>query len=97
MKAVLVIAGADDAAHRIRSALGDDYKIDAALSREDGLTALQQSHYDLAFIDLLLFQAVSDIREPLDSMKAIRPALEIIVMIPKDHIREAVNAVRSGA
>jgi len=96
MRSVLVVSKEKDLIGRVRSAFDSRYRVDPAAGRPDGLIMLQKSHYDIAFVDLeILLQ--SEPHDIINAFKQVRPSLEIVVITPRDRIREAVKAVKAGA
>ncbi len=84
----------------IRGCFPDDFRIDGAPSKDDGLAMLQKIRYDFVLIDLELLQTSSfpdGYRSAFQPFWSLFPAIEIIVITPPERVREAVMAVKAGA
>ena len=100
MKSILVTTTAQQTTQTIRSCFQSDCRIDNAATKPAALELLSRKHYDLMFIelDILLADGPDEsCKEALQPFRQLYPTIEIIVMAPHHHIRQAVRAVRAGA
>ena len=99
MLSFIIVSENRDTIDSVFSGLRSQYRLDPAAGVQQALTLLENTPYDLMFIDLPLVHGSgeSDSRKALHCFWKLRPSLEVVVMTPKDLIRGAVKAVRAGA
>ena len=97
-KYLLVITSHSEAQQTIRSALGKLYVTDFADTYKDGLALFGQRRYEYIFIDIdFLSSSRTEYKSTLLAFWNIYPSVEIIILCPPTHVREAVKAVKAGA
>ena len=100
MTSALVISPNAEIHHDIQSILKDTHVVESAISSEEAISVLKQKRFDILFADLNLFKSsvsISDFKHVLDPFWRIYPSIEIIIVVSKDKIHEAVKAVKAGA
>jgi DNA-binding NtrC family response regulator len=100
MRSIIVITKDNSVFGTIQACSAPRSLIAQAEDMESALNALQKKRYDFVFIDLdILSNAASnnDYREVFLPFWTAYPTLEIVVMCSPKSLREAVNAVKSGA
>ncbi|RJQ51483.1 MAG: sigma-54-dependent Fis family transcriptional regulator [Desulfobacteraceae bacterium] len=97
MKSILVASVDRETLQGLLSSFGPEYHINSAGSREDIQFALHKSPYDLVFADIRLLGDPSQYPVAVEAMKSVRPAVEVVVVSPRDRIRDAVRAIKAGA
>jgi len=88
----------DEAAHRqmIEAVLGDEgYEIQQAADGRAALAAIEERFYDLVVMDIRMPQMGGI--EALKEIKAISPAIPIIIMTAYASVGTAVEALKAGA
>jgi len=73
----------------------EGYQVDFAAGHVDAIVCLQESQYDLAFVDIML-GADSGI-ELLRDIKAISPPTQVVMFTAFPEVKSAAEAVRLGA
>ncbi|MHB8056847.1 MAG: sigma 54-interacting transcriptional regulator [Desulfuromonadaceae bacterium] len=73
----------------------EGYQVDVAASHVDAIVCLQDTHYDLAFVDIMLGED-SGI-DLLRDIKAISPTTRVILFTGFPEVKSAADAVRLGA
>lgn len=89
-----------DDEEEIRFTLGcllktEGYQVDTASGHVDAIIRLQEAHYDLAFVDIML-NGESGI-DVLHDIKAISPSTPVVMFTGNPQIDSAAAAVRLGA
>ncbi len=100
MESILVTTVDPKLLHTIRSCLPSSYRMDRAPTKQQALELLLKRRYDLVFIDLdILSEEVhnENYKEAMRPFRQMYPAIEIVVMAPRDRIRKAIEAVKAGA
>jgi DNA-binding NtrC family response regulator len=100
MIASLVISAGSEITDLINSSLPQDYRVDAVASLDEGLSVFNKNPTDVIFADLTILQDGStgqNFTEAIQAFKEVHPLVEVVVLAPKERIREAVRAVKSGA
>ncbi len=100
MKSVLVISNEEETFRKIRSCFPSTYRMAHSPSKNRALDMLSKKRHDLLFIDIaMLKESVppDEYKSALQSFWHLYPTIEIIVMSPKEMIRDAVKAVKAGA
>jgi len=100
MWSALVISAAPDMQEQICEGFPPGNRIDAIDSIEHAHELLEKRRYDISFVDVgLLSEALrtSRVKEALASLKRLHPSMEIVVISPRAHVRQAVTAVKDGA
>ncbi len=100
MKTILCLTNAKEVYHSIQTHLEKKFKVDHEVSPESALKRMKTKRYDILFTDLDCFSK-SDRRhgykQIFDAFWENHPPLEIVVMAPKDQIRETFKAIKAGA
>jgi two-component system response regulator HydG len=97
MKAKILVVD-DEAAHRqmIEAVLGaEGYEIQQAADGQAALTAIEERFYDLVVMDIRMPEMGGI--EALKEIKAISPAIPIIIMTAYASVGTAVEALKAGA
>ncbi|GBC62439.1 sigma-54-dependent Fis family transcriptional re gulator [Desulfonema ishimotonii] len=100
MSSVLVVSAEREVVQVIRSAFGPDAGVAHVANRYSALEILQRKRRDFVFIDISILREMSshkDFKEALRPFWNLFPSIEIIVMAPREMIRQAVRAVKAGA
>jgi DNA-binding NtrC family response regulator len=100
MRAFLVISSRNEIAELIRASLPQGCCVDQADNYDQALRAIQKKSTDVVFLDLgILDNDLSDegYEHVIQSFKAIQSFVQIVVVAPKERIRDAVKAVKAGA
>ena len=100
MKSVLTILPSEEVTSLIHSALPSDYHKNTANCIKDGLKLHQQRHCDLVLSDLDLLQdglSANNYVDVIKPFKEVNPLVKIVVLSPKERIRETVKAVKTAA
>ena len=100
MPIVLVASETKEAIHSIESTLQSEYIVETVSNRQAALKVVAKRHPEFIFIDIgLLWEegAALNYKEVLQNIWAISPNSEVIIMSPKEMIRDAVKALRAGA
>jgi DNA-binding NtrC family response regulator len=100
MRTSLVVSGSKRVVKAIQSALSATDRVDGATTVEIALKKLEAKQYDILFIDLpLMMTRLNDggFEAAFDPFKTLSPTIEIIVISPRDQIKQAVEALRAGA
>ncbi len=96
----LVISPHKDIVNLISASLPEEYRTDMIDSLDEALNLFQKNPTDVIFIDLSVLDGASgnhDYDEAIQRFKEIHPLVEIVVLAPKQRIREVIKAVKSGA
>ena len=95
-KKILIVDDEINVCKSIRQAIiCDEYSIDTALSGEEAINKENENNYDLVITDLMM-PGISGM-ELLNSLKARRPEITIIIVTGYPTIRTAVESVKIGA
>ena len=95
-KKILIVDDEINVCKSIRQAIiCDEYSIDTALSGEEAINKEKENHYDLVITDLMM-PGISGM-ELLNSLKARRPEITIIIVTGYPTIKTAVESVKLGA
>jgi len=100
MQNFLVISPSPEVVELIRTSLSEEYRVTAVDSLDGALAAIKKRPCDIVFADLsILREKASDqsCTAAIQSLKKTHPRLKVVVLTPKERIREAVKAVKSGA
>jgi len=100
MIASLVISADSEVTDLIKSSLPQEYRVDTVESLDEALSVFDQNPADVIFADLTLLKGGSsgqNFTETIQIFKEVHPLAEVVVLAPKEQIREAVRAVKSGA
>lgn len=100
MKSILVVSREEQAYQLILSAFKTNVTVKKTGEKSLALGLLQKKRFDIIFIDLIGLdnnEAGQNYREALMPFWQLHPSVEIIVMTPKENIRNAVKAVKAGA
>ena len=95
-KKILIVDDEINVCKSIRQAIiSDEYSIDTALSGEEAVNKENENHYDLVITDLMM-PGISGM-ELLNSLKARRPEITVIIVTGYPTIKTAVESVKLGA
>ncbi len=97
---VLIISESENAIQTIPPAIRPKYRVEIESNGGTWKNALRKNHHDIVFIDMdfLLKKSLPvDCDDALQSVKKINPSVEIVVMSPKEKIRQAIKIVKAGA
>ena len=100
MQTILFVTSRTRLDEPIESCFPKGYRVDKIIGRDTAIKALQKKRYDYIFIDIdILLRGLpgNDYKTVLQSFWNIYPLIQIIVITPKDNVREAVKIVRAGA
>ena len=100
MRSILVVSKEQEPFREIRSCLPSGYRISNAPSTQAALDVIGKKRYDSIFFDIGLLQETVEgdhCRAALEPFWRIYPTIKIIIMAPKEMIRQAVRAVKAGA
>ena len=100
MNSALIVSPNLDIYQTIKSTLKSTFLVNNINSIERALDILKKRRSDLIFIDLDLFQSsssVSDCKRVLSPFWSLYPSIEIVIVVSKEKIHEAVKAVKAGA
>ena len=95
-KKILIVDDEINVCKSIRQAIiSDEYSIDTALSGEEAVNKENDTQYDLVITDLMM-PGISGM-ELLNSLKARRPEITVIIVTGYPTIKTAVESVKLGA
>jgi DNA-binding NtrC family response regulator len=96
---ILIVSKNHDDIQQMRLAFRSAHiAVRAAAGLREALDLLSQRRSDLIFIDIdLLGNDTRYYQKTLQALKQYYPTIEIVAMAARQHIREAVRAVRAGA
>lgn len=100
MRNFLVISPNPEVVDLIRTSLSENYRVAAIDSLDGALAEFKKSPSDIVFADLsIMKKGASDQSwtEAILPFKKAHPLLKVVVLAPKEQIREAVKLVKSGA
>jgi len=100
MKSILVVNKEEQVYSLILSTFRSGCAVEKTAGKNAALELLEKKRFDLVFIDLNALNGMdpdANYRELLMPFWRLHPSVEIIVMAPQEMIRNAVNAVKSGA
>lgn len=98
MRYILTATEDRAAAEVVRSAFHRSFHVDEAATVQGGITLSRKRRYEFVFIDLDLIDGQQSAGGgAFRLLRQAFPSAEIIVMTPPERIREAVEAVKSGA
>ena len=78
-----------------RTVLSEKYRVDACMTGKEGLDAFLEGQYDLALLDMKLPD--TDGMEVLRIIRQDKPGAYVIVMTGYSTVKNAVQAMKSGA
>lgn len=94
----MVLSREQEIADQIISELENSYSAIHVSDKKTALNQLKDRRTDTLFIDIDILEGIqSDLRGELRSFWSVHPGLDIVVMTPRKKIRQAVQAVKSGA
>jgi DNA-binding NtrC family response regulator len=99
MQSILIVAEDSDTIQKIDSSFEPEHRIETAPNKERAIEILKRTRHDLIFIDLsILLASVSgkDFQEALQPFVRLYPSIEIVVLLPKEMTRQAIEALRAG-
>ena len=100
MKSIIVVSKDVAACRQIEATFQTGCAVERASEKAGALELLKEKRFDLVFLDLKALDiggANNNFRELLLPFWQIYPSVEIIVMVPQNMIRHAVQAVKAGA
>ncbi|CAB1084093.1 hypothetical protein D1AOALGA4SA_11626 [Olavius algarvensis Delta 1 endosymbiont] len=100
MKSILVVSKEEHAYRLILSAFKSNCSVTKTGEKVLALDLLRKKQFDIIFIDLIVLNnndGDADYRQAMMPFWQLYPSVEIIVMAPKEKIRNAVRAVKAGA
>ena len=103
MKHILVASADELSCGVIGSCLGSEYRVERAMDRRSCLEMFRKQRYEFVFLDVALLNREGDAkgspscRSELQDFWSVFPSAQIIVMSSPSRIREAVEAVKTGA
>ncbi len=100
MKRVLLLFNEPEIIHFIRKAFGSGVEFCCADSAQEACKEHQLAPFCLIFADLSLLQkhgSKSSLYKAVLPFKKINPSTELVVIVQKNEIRKAVNAIKEGA
>ncbi len=93
---ILVVDDEDTVCRSIRKALArDDYEVDVALSGEEGLKLETEKKYDVIIVDLMM-PGLNGM-DLLKSLKAISPAVQVVMITGYPTMKNTLQAMQIGA
>ena len=100
MRSILIVSDKSEVIQQIQSAFTNEHRFGKASDKTKAFEILQRERYDLIFIDINLLldstQAGGD-HEVLSEFKKYYPTIEIVILVARDMIRQAVKFVKAGA
>jgi DNA-binding NtrC family response regulator len=100
MRSILVISRKEEAFQAIRSCFSGEFEVNEAPELEAGLDMLRKRRHEFLFIDISVLRESAQgngYKADLDPFWHLYPSLKIIVMSPREMIRDAVEVVKEGA
>jgi len=100
MKSILVVSGVPEIFARVRSFFPQGYRVDHAADQENALGLLREVPYGVLILDLdRLYDPLpgNGFKGVFQPFWHVRPAVEVIVVMPKHRSREGKAALRAGA
>jgi len=103
MKHILVASADELSCGVIGSCLGSEYRVERAMDRRSCLEMFRKQRYEFVFLDVALLDREDNAkgspscRSGLQDFWSVFPSAQIIVMSSPSRIREAVEAVKTGA
>ncbi|MBU2647674.1 sigma-54 dependent transcriptional regulator [bacterium] len=104
MKSILVSTKKTGTLESIAACLENGNQIDLAVSETATSQKLQEKVYNILFLDIDQLELAPTRKDALKLIRTIfaryweyQPTLEIVVVCPRDRIREAVTVVKAGA
>ena len=100
MRSSLIVTSDKELAALIRTTLSDEGRVDTIDNMEGALTVFKKKPSDVLFADLSSFKDQSPdhgLTEALSPFKKAYPRLKVVVLAPKERIRDAVKVVKSVA
>jgi DNA-binding NtrC family response regulator len=103
MDNILIVTKDDEMISVLKKCLGADYIYENARDRKVGLAKFIKRQSSILFIDLSILTTADQSKTNIDYSQAFQPFREafpltpIVVMSPKNNIRELVRAVKGGA
>ena len=104
MKNIFVSTKRRDVAVAIKESLSTGDQLTIVSGADDGFERLQGQFCDILFFDMegmvghtARKEVINATRGLLDSFNEVQPGMEVVVIAPAEHVREAVMAVKAGA
>jgi len=102
VKTILIASDNVQACETIQSGLSADFKADIVRNAQALHDLFSEQRYDFLFIDVRFFpegveETIQSFKRGLQAFFTLNPAVQIVVMGPHEHVKEAVNAVKAGA
>ncbi len=100
MKSIIVVSKDEASCRQIEATFRTGSAVERTSEKAGALQLLKEKRFDLVFLDLKALDiraAHNNFRELLLPFWQIYPSVEIIVMVPQNMIRHAVQAVKAGA
>jgi DNA-binding NtrC family response regulator len=96
----LIISPSKEIVNLISASLPENYPVDTADGLDEALSIFQNKTSDIIFIDLTVLNIAPNDPNYNDTFRTFRkthPLVNIIVLAPKEKIRETVKAIKAGA
>lgn len=104
MRNILISTDKKEIADSLAQFLREGSLVDQCPDTEKAIRRLKQKAYNVLFLDLEKIEAIGKRKESIDVYRSVlsefwnaQPTLEIVVMTPRDRVRQAVTAVKAGA
>lgn len=100
MKSILVTSRDPGAYQAVLAAINSSYSVQEAKSKKEALQRLEENRFEYVFVDIDILskdRKRKEIRSALQQFWHIFPTIEIVVMTPRESVREAVAAFKAGA
>ncbi len=100
MRSAMVISTVLDDIASMRRAFGPTFRFSTASDVPSALRILDRTRYDLIFVDLTTLSAYTADNSPESALQSFQqryPTVELVIMTPPSHIRQAVSWVKAGA
>jgi DNA-binding response OmpR family regulator len=100
MRSSLIVTPDKELANLIRTSLSDNDRVDMIDNLDGALAVFKKNPFDVIFADLsILKDGIPDLNltESILSFKRTHPRLKVVVLAPKERIRDAVKVVKSVA
>jgi DNA-binding NtrC family response regulator len=100
MKSSLIVASDKELVNLIKASLSDNDRVDTTDNMDGAIAVFKKNPFDVIFADLSSFKDGSpgqSFTEAILPFKEAQPRLKVVVLAPKERIREAVKVVKSVA